>query len=78
MPTADSEPKVLGTPYYMAPEIITDKKFDYKSDLWSIGCILYLMLAGVPPFNGLDDAEVIAKIIRGKYQENTVKLKGAS
>ena len=51
----------------MAPEIINQKIYDYKSDLWSIGCILYLMIVGVPPFNGISDAEIIAKVVRGKF-----------
>ena len=61
-----------GTPYYMAPEIINETNYDKKSDLWSIGCILYLMMTGVPPFNGVNDAEIIAKIKLGKYPLNTL------
>ena len=57
----------VGSPYYMAPEMITDEVFDPKCDTWSIGCVLYLMLTNVPPFNGLTDSEVIAKIIKGKF-----------
>ena len=57
----------MGSPYYMAPEIIVDALYDPKCDIWSIGCVLYLMLTNVPPFNGLTDAEVIAKIKRGKF-----------
>ena len=46
--------------------------------MWSIGCILYLMLTGVPPFNAKDDAEVLAKVATGKYSETTLKECGVS
>lgn len=34
-----------GTPYYASPEIWQDKPYDYKSDIWSIGCVLYEICA---------------------------------
>jgi len=42
----------LGTPLYMAPELINDKEYDEKVDVWALGCIVYILLTGSPPFGG--------------------------
>ena len=66
------ESKIVGTPYYMAPEMIK-QEYDQQADMWSIGCIVYLMLTGMPPFNAKEDAEVLFKVSIGKYSETTLK-----
>ena len=47
--------QLFGTAYYIAPEILLSKKYDEKCDLWSIGVIMYILLTGMPPFDGKDD-----------------------
>jgi serine/threonine protein kinase len=57
---------VVGTPYYIAPEVL-QKDYDSACDLWSVGVIAYILLCGYPPFNGADNAAVYASVRRGTY-----------
>ncbi|XP_059487981.1 serine/threonine-protein kinase 36 [Neocloeon triangulifer] len=41
---------IKGTPLYMAPELIKESPYDHNADLWSLGCIVYELLVGIPPF----------------------------
>ena len=49
-----------GTPFYMSPEQASGSEVDLSTDIYAVGCILYEMIAGVPPFLG-DVADVISK-----------------
>jgi serine/threonine-protein kinase len=56
---------ILGTPSYMSPEQMrSTRDVDTRSDLWSLGAILYAMLSGAPPYQGESTADLCAKIIR--------------
>jgi NIMA (never in mitosis gene a)-related kinase len=64
----------VGTPYYLSPEICEEKPYNEKSDIWSLGCILYEMICLRKPFDGANPASVITKIAKGKYDPLDTKL----
>mmetsp|Transcript_12352 Transcript_12352/g.28986 ORF Transcript_12352/g.28986 Transcript_12352/m.28986 type:complete len:468 (+) Transcript_12352:393-1796(+) len=49
----------LGTPYYVAPEVLTEEPYDSKCDVWSAGVIAYLILSKTLPFQGKDENETV-------------------
>ncbi|GAB1221997.1 hypothetical protein ENUP19_0088G0027 [Entamoeba nuttalli] len=55
---------VIGTPYYLSPEICEGIPYDYKSDMWSLGCILYELCTLTRAFCGSNVADVIRKILK--------------
>lgn len=56
-----------GTPYYASPEVWRDMPYDAKSDMWSLGCVLYEMMALKPPFRAEDMEGLYRKVLRGQY-----------
>jgi len=54
------EGSVSGTPAYMSPEQALDKELDRRSDIYAVGCVLYEMLCGSPPFEGSSPVECLA------------------
>ena len=49
----------MGTPYYVAPEVLTEDSYDSKCDVWSIGVIAFLVLSRTLPFQGKDERETV-------------------
>ena len=54
----------LGTPYYLSPEICSGKEYDYKSDIWMFGCVLYELMTLKKPFEGNNLPNLIMNILK--------------
>jgi NIMA (never in mitosis gene a)-related kinase len=57
-----------GTPYYASPEVWKDQQYDYKCDIWSLGCVLYEMCTNKVPFIGESIQQVFIKVCKGFYE----------
>jgi len=55
-----------GTPYYCSPEVWSDKPYDYKCDIWSVGCVIYELCALKPPFLGNNIDQLYKNVMKGK------------
>ena len=69
--------KVFGAAYYTAPEVFV-KKYDEKVDVWSVGVIMYTMLAGFPPFRGETELEIVQNVKTGLYDLGIPELSNIS
>ncbi|CAD8060146.1 unnamed protein product [Paramecium sonneborni] len=66
--TRDKAKTMVGTPYYLAPELLENKPYSFKGDIWSLGVVLYEMCAKTPPFTAESLAQLALKIVRGQFQ----------
>ncbi|BFZ08682.1 hypothetical protein BsWGS_11721 [Bradybaena similaris] len=57
---------LIGTPYYMSPELFSNKPYNYKSDVWALGCCVYEMTTLKHAFNARDMNSLVYKILKGK------------
>ena len=57
-----------GTPYYASPEVWRDEPYDMKSDIWSVGCMVYELAALEPPFKAEDMEGLFNAVVNGKYK----------
>ncbi|PSN48549.1 hypothetical protein C0J52_05912 [Blattella germanica] len=60
---SNSEGRILGTPDYLAPELLLQKEHDAAVDWWALGVCLYEFMAGIPPFNDCSPQDVFNNIL---------------
>ncbi|KAL7662635.1 Serine/threonine-protein kinase psk1 [[Candida] zeylanoides] len=59
---------IIGTPEYMAPEVLRGEHYDQRVDWWSLGCVIFDMMSGKPPFTGNSHRAIQEQIIRAKLK----------
>ncbi|XP_051667372.1 serine/threonine-protein kinase Nek4 isoform X2 [Manacus candei] len=62
----DMASTLIGTPYYMSPELFSNKPYNHKSDVWALGCCVYEMATLKHAFNAKDMNSLVYRIIEGK------------
>lgn len=65
--TKDYAKTMVGTPYYLSPEIIEDRPYNFKSDVWSLGVVLYEMTTLKHPFDADSLVILASKILKDQY-----------
>ncbi|OWK11787.1 hypothetical protein Celaphus_00003569 [Cervus elaphus hippelaphus] len=60
---------LCGTPNFLAPEVVSRNGHSCQSDIWALGCIMYMVLTGVPPFVAAPLSEMYQNIRDGRYPE---------
>lgn len=65
--TMEKASTIVGTPYYLSPEIVQNQPYSFKSDIWSLGVLLYEMITLKMPFEASSLPMLSLKIIRGSY-----------
>lgn len=64
--SSDMATTLIGTPYYMSPELFSNKPYNHKSDVWALGCCVYEMATLKHAFNAKDMNSLVYKILKGK------------
>mmetsp|Transcript_69454 Transcript_69454/g.110303 ORF Transcript_69454/g.110303 Transcript_69454/m.110303 type:complete len:300 (+) Transcript_69454:38-937(+) len=67
-----------GTPHYVAPEVIAQVAYNYKCDVWALGVILYVMLAGYQPFEGRSLQHIYGRISNARYDFKSARWDNVS
>ncbi|KAK7198520.1 protein kinase [Novymonas esmeraldas] len=65
--TYDQAKTFVGTPYYLSPELILERPYDHRSDVWALGVVLYELLTLTHPFNAKDMKGLLQRILAVQY-----------
>jgi eukaryotic-like serine/threonine-protein kinase len=61
--------QLMGSPAYMAPELLEGKPLDFRTDVFSVGIMLYQIATGALPFSGRNPHEVLKRIAEGRFRD---------
>jgi NIMA (never in mitosis gene a)-related kinase len=59
---------MVGTPYYLSPELCEERPYNHKSDIWSLGCVLYELCSYKHPFDARNQGALLLKIMKAKFE----------
>jgi calcium/calmodulin-dependent protein kinase I len=59
---------IVGTPYYVAPEVIAGRRYSEKVDVWSAGVVIYMLLSGTAPFDGESAEDIFEAVLRANLR----------
>ena len=62
--TSECANTIIGTPYYLSPELCEDRPYNEKSDVWALGCVLYEMCTLNHAFDGKSMCALVLKILK--------------
>ena len=66
--TQDLAQTAVGTPLYVAPEVVKGVGYDAKADVWSMGCTFYEILTLNPPYSWMSNSDLMVKVRTANYQ----------
>ncbi|MBI4563386.1 MAG: protein kinase [Planctomycetes bacterium] len=72
--STDDDRTVIGTPHYIAPELVLGKPADYRSDIYSLGATMFRMIAGFTPYQ----APTVSELVNKKVREDSPSLAGST
>lgn len=58
---------LVGTPYYLSPELCEERPYNEKSDIWAFGCVVYELCTSKHPFDANNVAALMIKILKGRF-----------
>ncbi|CAM4546167.1 myosin light chain kinase 2, skeletal/cardiac muscle isoform X1 [Lepidochelys kempii] len=68
----------FGTPEFLSPEVVNYDQVSYSTDMWSLGVITYMLLSGLSPFLGDDDAETLNNVLAATWYFDEEAFEGIS